>query len=115
MQTPEAIAEGYVDPTLIETNAESLTLLINPVLIPNGIVTYVLRIIGEFQAPDTFDIVVELRIVYNSSDVGSVTVTELLPFTSYSVELSIVNSAGALVGDMFTLQTAASGISKLHY
>lgn len=107
-QTPEAIAEGYVEPTLTETSAEYVRLTINPVSVPNGIVTYVLMITGEFQAPDVFNTIVGSQTVYNSSNVGSVIVRDLLPFSSYSFQLRIVNSAGVLVGDPFTVQTAAS-------
>lgn len=108
LRTPEAIAEGYLEPNLTETGAEYVTLFINPVSEPNGIVTYVLTITGEFQAPDIFSTVVGSRTVYNSSNVGSVMVRDLLPFSNYSFQLRIVNSAGALVGDPFTVQTAAS-------
>ena len=106
--TLEATPEGYVAPSVIATTADSITVLINPVTSPNGIVRYTLYVEGEFSLGDA-SAVSESRLVFNDSDPSTVTVPDLLPFQFYEFTLSVTNGAGTLTGDPFTVQTAPAG------
>ena len=106
--TLEAVPEGYVAPDIIEITANSIMLLVNPVTSPNGIVRYSMYVMGEFALTDG-SIVLESRLIFNNSDPDTVTVSDLLPFRFYEFTLSIMNGAGSLVGDPFTVQTAPAG------
>ena len=107
--TLEATPEGYVAPSIVETTANSITLLVNPVTSPNGIVRYSLYVEGEFALNDG-STVSESRLVFNNSDPSTVTIPDLLPFQFYEFTLSVTNGAGTLTGDPFTVQTAPAGL-----
>ena len=105
--TLQATPEGYTEPSLVAVTPTSLSLDINPVAQPNGVVSYVLYVTGDFGSLD--EVAVETVVVYNESVPGRADVTELLPFTNYSFELVVENEAGALLGPEFSLVTAATG------
>ncbi len=109
--TLEAVPEGYVQPSVTSTTPTSFTVLINPVTRPNGIVTYMLYVAGEFAggSGDTYDI----RLVYSSMEPGTAEVTSLLPYVDYEVTLVVVNGAGNLTGDPFTVRTDPTGEFRL--
>ena len=104
--TLEAVPEGYVQPTVTTTTANSFTLRVNAVTNPNGLVRYVVYVTGEFALSP----VAETRAVYNSSEPGMVQVDDLLPFTNYDIILTVTNSAGTLTGDTFIVQTSPTGM-----
>ena len=108
VRTPEDVPEGYTEPTVAMVTAESITLMIHPVSSPNGVVRYVLNVLGEFSVATAGvnDTAMETRVVYNNSEPGMVVVRNLLPFSFYEFTLSVVNSAGELTGDPFSVQTA---------
>ncbi len=95
--TPEARPTGYIPPTVVTITPTSIQLLINPVISPNGIVTYILTL---SDSPDP---------LYNSSVPSTVTIDNLRPFTEYSLVLVVSNSAGSLIGPSFSLTTQPSG------
>ena len=111
VRTPEDVPEGYIEPTVAMVTAESITLMVHPVSSPNGVVRYVLYILGQFNVASAGinDTAVEMRVVYNSSEPGMVEIQDLLPFSSYEFTLSVSNSAGELAGDPFIVRTEAAG------
>ena len=108
-RTLEAVPEGYVQPTVTSTTANSFTVLINPVTSPNGIVTYMLYVAGEFATGDGSGSIVDERLVYVSGSPSTAEAASLLPFTAYNVTLVVGNSAGNLTGDVFTVRTDPTG------
>lgn len=113
-RTDEATPEGLVNPTVIDTQSNSITLQLNEVEKPNGIVTYVLYITGEHLVGTGENGRVTqfyTTNLYNSTDVGEVVAEDLIPFTPYLFELEVVNSAGTLLGN-FTVQTDIAGINN---
>ena len=97
-QTSEAIPEGYVEPNITSVTPFSITLLINPVLNPNGIVQYVLFVSDSINATS-------LDVVFNSSIPSTVDVNLLVPFTDYFFILEVANGAGPLIGPAFMART----------
>ena len=111
--TGDAVPQGFVYPTVLNVQSNSITVLLNEVEEPNGIVTYILYITGEHlvstelheRVTDFYTIV-----LHNSTDVGEVLAEDLIPFTEYLFELEVMNSAGTLLGN-FTITTDTAGIS----
>ena len=110
-RTAEDIPDGYIDPTILMATASSITVVINPVTNPNGVVRYILYVLGEFATVGAglSDTITETRVVYDSFETESVEIEDLLPFSPYEFTLSIVNSAGNLTGEPFTVETEAAG------
>ncbi len=106
--TLEAVPEGYIQPTIASTTPTSFTVVVNPVTRPNGVVTYMLYVAGEF-ADSGSGSSTDVRLVYSSVEPGSALVTSLLPYTDYEVTLVVMNSAGNLTGDKFTVRTDPTG------
>lgn len=104
--TLEAVPEGYVQPDVTSTTPTSFSVLINPVTSPNGVVTYMLYVAGEFAGSGGTS---DVRLVYSSTEVGTAVVTSLLPYTDYEVTLVVANSAGNLTGDPFIVRTDPTG------
>ena len=95
--TPEAPPTGYIPPTISRVTPFSIELVINPVTSPNGIVTYLL-------SPND-----SATVLYNSSIPSSVVIIDLSPFTEYSFIVTVMNSAGSLVGPVFSVTTETTG------
>ncbi len=109
--TLEDVAMGYVEPNVTSISPYNITLAINPVSSPNGVVTYLLSITGDFESLATGVVESGQRVVYNSTVVGSmVVVSDLIPFTNYTLTLEIRNSAGVLSGPPFYVQTGSTGM-----
>ena len=111
-RTTEAIPDGYVAPTVTATTAQSTTITITEVVHPNGVVYYILVVTGEFLLSNTPSgrlSSVESRTVFNSSIVDDVTITNLIPYSQYEVQLVITNLAGSLYGEPFNFTTAQAG------
>lgn len=115
-RTLEAIPEGYVEPSVSSATSDTVTLIINPVTSPNGIVRYIVSVMGEFAVPSQRrrrrrqGTVVERRVIYNSTEPGEVVVSNLLPFSTYEISVTVSNSAGTLTGPSFTIQTEPTGM-----
>lgn len=111
-QTSEAAPQGYVAPLIGTVTSQSISLTIQEVTEPNGIVTYTLTVTGEFLLsviPSGRNTTKETRTVFSSSTVGDVTTGNLLPFTNYSYQLEVSNSAGNLFGETFHVSTLSAG------
>ena len=107
IQTLEAVPAGYVEPTVIDVTPYAITLQLNDVLRPNGIVEYALYYVEGDQFPaDSVDLV----LAFNGSTAGRVEVTGLMPYTNYSFVLEVSNGAGSLMGPLYTVQTDPTGI-----
>ena len=98
--TLEAMPQGYVQPVVTAVTPTTITLEIQSVASPNGQVLYIIR---------NIDGVGVAGVVFNSSSPAQVTVAGLQPFTNYSFELEVVNSAGSLAGPPFTIATVPTG------
>ena len=103
-RTDEATPEGLVPFTITMITSDTFTLTVNEVLRPNGIVLYIITVMGEFA--DGAD---ETRVVYNGTEVGTVVVCGLLPFTVYQITQTVSNSAGFLTGDVERVTTDPAG------
>lgn len=121
VRTSEATPEGYVVPTVTNINAESFVVVINEVERPYGFVYYTLDMTGEFLLVSAGagnrvrSTVLETRTVFNntlSPDSSSVMVENLVPFTEYELVLSVINSAGTLIGEPFNVTTLSAGKSS---
>ena len=110
-RTEEATPEGFVPLSVTSTTPTSFSLTVNDVLRPNGIVRYVVTVTGEFASSPSG--VEETKEVYNDTETGTVDVIDLLPFTSYQVQLTVSNGAGSLVGDVLTVMTNPAGKSAV--
>ena len=109
--TAEAPPVGYVAPNVSGVTSTAFTLVVNPVAVPNGVVSYIVNVSGLFasaggQLPGTM----ATRMVYNDTGSGTaVVVSGLLPYTQYQVWLEAANSAGSLQGPPITVQTGIGG------
>ena len=117
-RTAEAIPTNYVEPNVTDTRTSTATIVINPVMSPNGVVQYSLSVMGEFLLTPTVlggmrNSTVETREVYNAGIVGTVVVDDLVPFYEYQCVLVVTNSAGNLTGNVFTFMTAAAGMLRI--
>ena len=115
-RTAEATPEGFVAPNVTVLSPTTAGIALFPPLQPNGIVTYLVRVMAEFligyNANGTRNTANEARLIYNSSIAGVATVENLLPFSQFEVELEIVNSVGSLVGDTVQATTFPDGMFK---
>ena len=114
-RTAEATPTEYNPPNVTDTQTNTATIVINPVNQPNGIVQYILTMTGEFLLAPTppggeRNSSVETKVVYSSTEVGTVIISNLVPFFEYQCVLNVTNSAGSLVGDSFSLMTAPAGM-----
>ena len=112
VQTSEAIPQEYVAPVVSHITSHSITVAVHEVLKPNGIVTYMLRVTGEFLLSNTpigRNTTTETRTIFNNSIVKNVTIVNLLPFSQYSYQLEVVNSVGSLFGAVFNVTTLSAG------
>lgn len=107
-RTLEDVPAGYVQPTVLSVSPIAFSLDINPVTAENGIVVYVLYISGDFQSGATGELETQQRTAFNSSVPSVVQVTNLVPFTNYTLFLEVSNSAGLLSGPPFTVLTLPS-------
>ena len=106
VQTFEGVPVGYVQPTIIDTTPYSITLQLNEVQRPNGIVEYALYYMESSEFPAESG---NLMLAFNGSVARRVEVTGLMPYTNYSFVLEVSNSAGTLMGSPFTVQTDPTG------
>ena len=107
--TSEAIPEGHMQPTISSISPYDITMVINPVTQPNGIVNYVLYVTGDFESLVTGELLSGQRTVFNQSVLpAQVLIEDLIPFSNYSLSLEVGNSAGTLQGPSFDLQTAST-------
>lgn len=106
VQTLEGVPVGYVQPTVIDTTPNSITLQLNEVQRPNGIVEYALYYTEVSELPAELGTLV---LAFNGSVAHRIEVTELMPYTNYSFVLEVSNSAGTLMGPPFTVQTDSTG------
>ena len=117
--TDEAVPQSIQEPTVILTLPYSALLNVLPVGQPNGIVRYVLRVTGEYligyDANENRLSTDETRVVFNDSMPNEVNVSGLLPFTSYSMQLEVKNTAGSLFGETTTFTTLPAGQFHLPY
>ena len=106
VQTLEGVPVGYIQPTVVDMTPNSITLQLNEVQRPNGIVEYALYYteVSEFLAESG-----ALVLAFNGSVARRVEVTGLMPYTNYSFVLEVSNSAGTLTGPPFTVQTDPTG------
>lgn len=107
-RTDEAPPEGLRLPSITSITSYTFAITVNTVMEPNGIVVYAVTVVGEFASSPTGT--EEEREVFNSTEVGRVTVTDLLPFTDYQVILNVFNSAGSVTGDAVSVMTDPAGI-----
>ena len=107
IQTLEGVPSGYVPPTVVAVTPYTITLQLNNVRMSNGIVEYTLYYVegGKFPIESS-----SLLLAFNGSMTARVQVDGLLPYTNYSFQLEISNSAGTLMGPPFTVQTDPTGI-----
>ena len=103
--TLQATPVGLETPSLISRTSTTLTIEISPVANPNGLVTYTLYAMGEFN--DSIGVV--NRITYTSMDSGQVVIEALLPFNLYTVYLDVNNTAGGIRSEVLPLQTIGTG------
>lgn len=106
LMTSEATPDGYVQPTLSAVSPMDITLVIQPVIRPNGIVTYVLLVLGEFQNTSSSP---RRLVAFNSSTPAEVVIRDLVPFSNYTFVLEVANSVGVLRGEPFTIQSSPTG------
>ena len=105
-QTFEGVPIGYVQPSAIDATPYSITLQLNEVQMPNGIVEYALYYSEESEIPAESG---DLVLAFNGSVARRIVVTGLMPYTNYSFVLEVSNGAGTLMGPPFTLQTDPTG------
>ena len=111
VRTDEAVPEGILPLTITSITPNTFTLTVNEVLKPNGIVVYIVIVTGVFDDSS----VEETREVFNDTEVGTVVVMDLLPFSDYEVTQTVSNSAGSLVGDVEIIMTDPTGIHIILY
>ena len=111
IQTQEGVPVGYVEPTVVDVTPYVITLQLNGVQMPNGIVEYALYY-AESNGQSSVDSS-DLALAFNGSVARLVEVSGLMPFTNYSFVLEISNSAGTLTGPPFTMQTDPTGINEI--
>lgn len=107
-RTGEAPPEGLMLPSVTSITSSSFAITVNEVREPNGIVVYVVTVVGEFASSPTGT--EEEREAFNSTGLGTEFVTDLLPFTDYQVFLTVFNSAGSITGDAVRVMTDPAGI-----
>ena len=106
IQTLEGVPTGYTEPSVISVTPYAITVQLNDVRMPNGIVEYALYYLESADLPTESG---SLLLAFNGSVAARVDVTGLMPYTNYSFLLEISNSAGALTGPPFTVQTDPAG------
>ena len=111
VRTDEAVPEGILPLTISFVTSNTLTLTVNEVLKPNGIVVYVVMVTGMFDGSS----LEETREVFNDTEVGTVVVMNLLPFSDYEITQTVSNNAGSLVGDVEIITTDPTGIYTYTY
>lgn len=104
-RTSEAPPEGLRLPSISFITSYTFNIAVNEVMKPNGIVSYVVTVVGRFASPPSGRVV-----VFNDTEVGTVVVSDLLPFTNYQVILTVSNSAGSLTGEAVSVMTNPAGI-----
>ena len=109
--TPEAVPVGYNPPLVTMIASDSITLVMMEVDSPNGVVYYGLNVTGEFRVVSLGrQSSYETRLIANGTQVGdNVVVSDLFPFTKYQLLVIIVNTAGALTGEVFNVTTESAG------
>ncbi len=109
-RTLEDVPTGYVPPTVISVSPTEIVLEVNPVLAPNGIISYLLFVEGSFPSNSSLDeVMVERRRVAVSDPLPRrVLIGGLVPFTNYTLSLEISNSAGTLEGVPFDVETEST-------
>ena len=112
-RTDEAAPEGLVPLSISSETSDSFSITLTDVTRPNGIVVYVVTVMGAFASSENG--LEEVREVYNDTEVGTVVVTGLLPFTDYQVIQTVSNSAGSLTGDVVRVRTDPSGKRRKVY
>ena len=106
-RTNEDIPEGIVPLTITSTTSDTVSFTVNEVTQPNGIVRYVVILMGLFSStPGSTE---ETREVFNDTEVGTGEVEGLVPFTRYQIVLSVSNSAGNLSGEVQIFTTDPAG------
>ena len=106
IQTLEGVPTGYVPPVVVAVTPYTIILQLSDVRMPNGIIEYALYYIEGVEFPIESD---SLLLAFNGSMAARVEVAGLLPYTNYSFQLEISNSAGTLRGPLFTVQTDPTG------
>ena len=104
--TLEDVPSGYIQPTVLSVTPTSVSVVVNPVAMENGLVTYVLTVLETTAAAG--EGVEPPRVVLNSSSPAQVLVAGLVPFTNYSLVLEVSNGAGSLLGPAFEVQTLST-------
>ena len=104
--TLEATPDGYIQPITSAIFPMEITLEIQPVIRPNGIVTYLLIVVGEFQNPSDGGSSLRQFVAFNSSIPAEVVVRDLVPFSNYTFFLEVMNSIGTLRGESFIIMTS---------
>ena len=113
VQTQEGVPTGYVAPTVINVTPYTISLQLNDVQMPNGIVEYALYYIESTSNEQVPSESGDLVLAFNGSTARRVDVSGLIPFTNYSFILEISNSAGTLMGPLLTVQTEPTGEEQL--
>ena len=107
-RTEEATPGGFVPPSITSVTSTTFSFTVNDVLQPNGIVIHVVTVMGEFaSSPNGVE---EMREFYNDTEVGTVVVAGLLPFTDYQALQTVSNSAGSLTGHAVRVTTDPAGM-----
>ena len=107
--TMEAVPVGVSPPTILVVTPTSISFEVHPVSIPNGVITYTVYIVGSFSDSNGNETgnsttSVEMRMVYQDSEVGMGMSDNLLPFTQYELYLIVSNSAGQIASEsVFTV------------
>ncbi len=110
--TDEAIPESVQQPEITSFSSNSASILVKPVGQPNGLVTYILRISGEFLLGYNGDIritTVETRVIFNNNIPGEAVVADLIPFTDYTVWVEVMNTAGSVFSEIDVFTTSQAG------
>lgn len=105
VQTQEGVPVGYVAPTVSAVTPYAISLQLIDVQMPNGIVEYALYYMESRSGSEMPSESDDLILAFNGSRVRTVEVSGLMPYTNYSFFLEISNSAGTLMGPLFTVQT----------
>ena len=114
--TDEAVPELIQQPEVTSFSSNSASILVKPVGQPNGLVTYILRISGEFLLDYNGDLritMVETRVIFNHSIPAEAVVGDLIPFTDYTVWVEVINTAGSVFSEMDIFTTSQAG--QYHY
>lgn len=118
-RTAEASPEMLQEPAISSITSESAVISLSPVGKPNGIVSYILRVTGEFlinyEDNNVRQTITETRVVHNHTETEQVIIVEnLLPFTSYDVQLEASTSAGSTFGDIVSFTTLQAGLFRIN-